>query len=277
MTAATHDALDLLLEVMDVRRESADSFSAASPDPTAVRVFGGQVAAQSTLAAAQTVPDGHRLVSLHCTYPRMGRAAERIRFEVDRVADGRTFSFRRILARQGDRLICAASASFHAGGEGPSHAWSRAACPAPEQMQAYAPGLPVMLTDAFELRRRLDPVGALERGMDLAIRSVRRLPDDPLLHTALAVYVSDMFILDASLLAHQAEPVVFEHYNVATVDHTFQLHVPARLDEWVVNRFESPSGGGGISEVRFVTSTPDGARVASGLQRGILVHHRGTA
>ncbi|HWI43130.1 MAG TPA: acyl-CoA thioesterase domain-containing protein [Nocardioides sp.] len=274
IATAPQDALALLLDVLELRPDGEDRFVAVNPDPDAPRVFGGQVAAQATLAASRTVPAGHRLVSLHCTYIRMGRGTEPIQLEVERIGDGRTFAFRRVLARQGDRLICTASASFHAGGEGPAHEWPQAACPDPAQLPLYEPGHPVMVTEAFELRRALDPVDAQRRGMDLAIRTVGALPDDPHLHAALAVYVSDMYILDASLLPHQAEPVVFTDYNVATVDHTIQLHAPVRLDDWVVNRFESPLGGGGLSEVRCEMRSASGARIGTALQRGILVHHR---
>lgn len=266
-------ALGLLLDVLELQPDGDDRFLGLSPVPDVPRIFGGQVSAQATVAALRTVPEGHRLVSLHCTYVRMGRGDEPIRFEVERVGDGRTFGFRRVHARQGERLICTAAASFHAGGEGPTHEWRPAPCPDPEQMAPWDPAHPVLVTDAFELRRALDPVGAPERGMDLAVRTAGPLPDDPHLHTALAVYVSDMYILDASLLPHQDEPVVFTDYNVATVDQTVHLHAPARLDEWVVNRFESPLGGGGLSEVRCTMRTPTGEPIATALQRGLLVHH----
>jgi acyl-CoA thioesterase-2 len=131
-----------------------------------------------------------------------------------------------------------------------------------------------MLTEAFELRRRLDPARGAERGLDLAVRAAGRLPDDPHLHAALLVWASDMFILDASLLQHQSEPDAFGAYAVATVDHAVHLHAPVRLDEWVLNRFDSPLGGGGLSEVRCEMRTTDGALVASAFQHALLAHNR---
>lgn len=268
------DPLGSLLDVLRLARDAEHRFTGECPDPTGLRIFGGQLGAQAVMAAAPSVPEGHRLTSLHCTFVRMGDPAQPVDFEVEATGGGRTFSFRRVVARQGDRLILTASATFHAGGEGPGHEWPAVARPVPGRMATYEPGIPVMVTDAFEMRRQLDPVGTAERGMDLALRAVGPLPDDPHLHAALAVYVSDMFILDASLLPHQDEPVVFTDYNVATVDHALQLHAPVRLDDWVVNRFESPRGGGGLSEVRCEMRTADGVRVASGLQQGLLIDHR---
>jgi acyl-CoA thioesterase-2 len=263
-----------LLDVLDLRREPGDLFIGSSPDPDALRVFGGQVAAQATMAAARCVPGGRRLVSLQCTFVRMANPAEPIQFQVDPVGDGRSFTFQRVVARQGERLVFTALASFHAGGDGPSHELPGKVRAAPERLASYEPGFSAMLTDAFELRRGLDPGVDAERGLDLAVKAARPLPDDPHLHAALVVWASDMFILDASLLPHQSEPNAFGAYTVATVDHAVHLHAPVRLDEWVVNRFESPLGGGGLSEVRCEMRTLDGALVASAIQHALLVHNR---
>lgn len=275
VSASGGTAVAQLLEVLDVQEDGSGRFTGSSPDPDAVRIFGGQIAAQAAVAAARRVPGERRLASLQGSFLRMGDASRPVSFEVEAVGDGRSFSFRRILAHQGDRLIFTAVASFHAGGEGPAHEVPHRAPVRPEDLPLWEPEMPVLMTHAFELRRGLDAVAGAGRGMDLAVRTLAPLPDDPAVHAALAVYVSDLFILDASLLPHQdGEPDAVGDYSVATVDFAIRLHAPVRLDRWVVNRFECPRAGSGLSEVRCETRTEDGALVASGTQLGVLGYTR---
>jgi acyl-CoA thioesterase II len=51
------DPLDRLLELLDLERIDRDLFRGGSPRESALRVFGGQVAAQALVAATRTVED----------------------------------------------------------------------------------------------------------------------------------------------------------------------------------------------------------------------------
>src|SRR5690606_29435103 len=77
------------------------------------RVFGGQVAAQALRAAQRSVPVDHAAHSLHASFLLAGRPGEPIVYEVDRLRDGRSFTTRRVEARQGDDRIFTVSVSFH--------------------------------------------------------------------------------------------------------------------------------------------------------------------
>ena len=77
------------------------------------RVYGGQVAAQGLWAAAATVDPVYVPHSLHAYFVRTGSIDEPIRFEVDRIRDGRSFATRRVVARQSGGAILNLSASFH--------------------------------------------------------------------------------------------------------------------------------------------------------------------
>ena len=71
------------------------------------RIFGGQVAGQALMAAASTLPEGRGVHSLHSYFLRPGDPNEEIRYAVERMRDGRTFSTRRVVAwqRRGEKDV----------------------------------------------------------------------------------------------------------------------------------------------------------------------------
>jgi len=111
MTAPLDDLVSLLdLEVIEV-----NIFRGYSPDENRVRVFGGQVAGQSLVAASRTVDEKSRFVhSLHAYFLRPGDPTAPILYEVDRLRDGRSFTTRRVIAIQHGEVIFNLQASFHA-------------------------------------------------------------------------------------------------------------------------------------------------------------------
>src|SRR5215213_1436580 len=76
------------------------------------RVFGGQVAAQALVAAARTAPEQRSVHSLHSYFLRPGDTAVPIVYDVERMRDGRSFSTRRVVARQHGRPIYFMTVSF---------------------------------------------------------------------------------------------------------------------------------------------------------------------
>jgi len=77
-----------------------DTFLGESPAYSWGRIYGGLVIAQALWAATQTVRPEHAVHSLHAYFILGGDPAEPVRYEVDRVRNGRSFSTRRVVARQ---------------------------------------------------------------------------------------------------------------------------------------------------------------------------------
>jgi acyl-CoA thioesterase-2 len=75
-------------------------------------LYGGQIVAQGLRAAMFTVEERYHVHSLHAYFIRPGDASEPIRFEVDRVRNGRSFCTRHVTARQSIGVILEMSASF---------------------------------------------------------------------------------------------------------------------------------------------------------------------
>ncbi len=88
-----------LVNLLDLEVIEENIFRGSHLDETRQRVFGGQVAAQSLVAAGRTVQQG-RVHSLHSYFLRPGDPNIPILYEVDRIRDGRSFTTRRVVAIQ---------------------------------------------------------------------------------------------------------------------------------------------------------------------------------
>lgn len=106
-------------DLLHMEPHGPDTFVALAPRYPWGRLFGGQVVAQALRVAQLTVPDGYRCHSLHSYFIRGGTHAEPLRFEVDRIRNGRSFITRNVVARQSNGAIFSLSASFHIGEPSP--------------------------------------------------------------------------------------------------------------------------------------------------------------
>ena len=106
------EALEFLVDLLDLEPIEVNIFRGSNPNEERQRIFGGQVAAQSLMAAGRTVELG-RPHSLHAYFLRPGDPSVPVLYEVDRIRDGRSFTTRRVVAIQHGRAIFNMSASFH--------------------------------------------------------------------------------------------------------------------------------------------------------------------
>lgn len=287
---AGFDALADLLDVLDLRAQGDDTYVGRSQPQPHGRVFGGQVLAQSLVAAGRTVeppsPDGvadRHVHSMHAYFLRAGDAARPVRFVVERLRDGRSFSARRVLAFQDDAPILALSASFQTTDPGPAHQDEMPQVTPPEDLPPVAELLsPVPDTPAkLALSRRAIDVRHVEPPLYLQpatervarqhvwITAAGRLPDDPLLHAAVAAYASDYTLLE-SVLRVNGIAWVDPALRAASLDHSMWFHRPLRADDWLLYAQASPSsqGGRGLGIGRMFAR--DGTLVASVAQEGMV-------
>ncbi|WP_327175924.1 acyl-CoA thioesterase II [Streptomyces sp. NBC_01335] len=289
------EALDSLLDLLDLERIERDIFRGASRSAVVPRVFGGQVAAQALVAAGRTVPDGCLAHSLHSYFLRMGDPGAPIVYSVDRIRDGRSFTTRRVVAVQHGQPIFHLSASFQTYEEGLDHQVAMPDAPDPEtlptaaeMMPRYAdrftdPGMIDRLLEAraaVDLRYVEEPPFATagqprEPRSQVWFRTRGKLADDPLLHVCLATYVSDMTLLDSVLLAHGRGGWAIGDVVGASLDHAMWFHRPFRADEWLLYDQESPtsSGGRGLGQARIWTQ--DGRLAITVIQEGLIRTPRG--
>ncbi|GAB2672971.1 acyl-CoA thioesterase [Barrientosiimonas humi] len=274
---------------VDLGSDHVDIFVGRSQPQPHGRVFGGQVLAQCVVAAGRTVEGlqdgtGSRHVhSLHGYFLRAGDSMQPIRFAVERMRDGRSFSARRVHALQNGKVIMSMILSFQEAAGGLDHQAAMPAAPDPERLPTVAQEIgdidhPVARHWAY--RRAVD-VRHVENSIYLApgqqaaanqnvwLKVRDQMPDDPLLHAAALAYASDYTLLEAVLRRHRmawSDP----RLRAASLDHAMWFHRPVRVDDWVLYQQESPSasGGRGLGIGKMFAS--DGTLVATVAQEGML-------
>jgi len=278
--------LKQLIELLDLEALDTDLFRGISPQSGRDRIFGGQVMAQSLVAANRSVEDERLAHSFHCYFLRPGDPKRPILFHVERTRDGKSFSSRRVTARQRGEVILDFTASYHATERGLEH-----------QLDALPPGEPEGLLYEDEVRamveREQGPLELDDRRFELPIevrtvgglrmfetdvseprtetwvRTKGELPDDPALHQAILAYASDLTLLVSAVHPHPVG-MTSPGFRSASLDHALWFHAPFRADEWLLCEQESPvaSAGRGYARARFLTR--EGRLVASCTQEGLV-------
>ena len=277
------DALDQLIDLLDLERIETDIFRGFSPPERVVRVFGGQVAGQALVAAGRTVEPERQVHSLHAYFLRPGDPTIPIVYEVDRIRDGRSFTTRRVVAVQHGKAIFHLSASFQVPQPGVEHQSPMPNAPDPETLPTYQERYAPYRDESawYERPRPIDvryvglppraaqDVAAMDTRSQVWMRAAGKLPDDPLLHVCALTYASDMVLLDSILLAHG---VAWNTNSVkgASLDHAMWFHRPFRADEWLLYDQWSPSASGARGLAAGNMFRSDGALVVSVVQEGMI-------
>jgi acyl-CoA thioesterase-2 len=278
---AVSDALELLVDLLDIEPIEVNIFRGSNPNEERQRIFGGQVAAQALMAAGRTVEVG-RPHSLHAYFLRPGDPNVPVLYEVDRIRDGRSFTTRRVVAIQHGRAIFHLSTSFHIDEPGLDFQIPMPDVPDPETLPTMRERLEPYkdkVGDFYDQPHPIDQrhIGALpwmhravqEPRQQLWLRADGELPDDPLLHTCIATFASDMYLFDTMLAPHNVgwdDP----EFMGASLDHCMWFHRPFRADEWLLYDMDSPTSSGARGLARGFMFTRDGTLAVSMVQEGLM-------
>jgi len=279
-----------LVGLLDLEQLDGDLFRGAPSPNDRGRAFGGQVAAQSLMAAIRTAGDGFTVHSMHSYFLLAGDPMAPIVYDVQRIRDGRSFQTRRVAARQHGRDIYYLTANFQVHEDGYDHQDAMpAALPADEGIDMLALMAKGKEGEGAALAREwaaveIRAVGNSLFGMEpdakrpaqqrVWLKIAADLPEDPNVHLGAFTWASDISLLGASLAAHTLDS---SRVQMASLDHTIWFHRPFRADEWWLYDQESPSAenGRGLSLGRVFSS--DGRLVATVAQQGIIRPPRTTA
>ena len=276
------ESLDMLVKLLDIEPIEVNIFRGTSPEESRQRVFGGQVAAQSLMAAGRTVERGN-VHSLHSYFLRPGDPESPILYEVDRIRDGRSFTTRRVVAIQHGKAIFNLQASFHIEERGGlEHERPAPEVPAPEDLATLLERLEPYREHLGEWFSRPHPIdqrhigdlpwlrhGPGEPVQRLWIRADGTLPNDPLLHACVATYASDMSLFDTMLAPHDVRWSDSEFMG-ASLDHCMWFHRPFRADQWLLYDMESPIAAGARGLARGFLFSRDGHLAVSMTQEGLM-------
>jgi len=275
-----------LLAVLDLDERDEDVFVGLTPTTERQRIFGGQVAGQALVAAGRTAPADRAVHSLHSYFLRPGDPKAEIRYAVDRIRDGRSFTTRRVLAwqeRRGeDVAIFALTADFHAG----EPAVAEHALPMPEVPR------PETLPGTAEIAARHGERAAMMSAMGLAVeqrvledpftappksppdtktwtwfRVNGELGDDPVVHASALTFVSDLTLLSAGFARLGGG---WPDFLGASLDHAVWFHQAVRADDWLLYETDSPAASAGRALCFGQIWAADGTHVATVAQEGLI-------
>jgi acyl-CoA thioesterase-2 len=242
------------------------------------RVYGGLVLGQSVAAANATIPADRLLRSVHAEFIREGKPSEPVRYQVNRIRDGRTYTRRQVTASQRGEVIFLQTGSYSLDSEGPSH---QRPAPAVSEHPAELPevsALPVedyagpqWLAGQPEIDIRVAPrdEGHGQYGLTRFWYRYREpLPDDPLLHAALWSFLSDMSLLVSVRLPHVRKSR--GPWLTSSLDHVSWLHGRIRCTDWlrvdqVSDRMEA---GFGVATAKVFDQ--QGRQVSTIAQHGLM-------
>lgn len=245
-----------------------DVFTGPANGPVGKRAYGGHLAGQALAAACRTVDDDRTPTAFHSQFLRGGDAGTAVRYDVERVHDGRTTSSRRVLAREGDRLLVTATALFAVPAPGPQHSDRPSPVEDPETLERTGPigPAPSLPLDEIDIRIR-DHRDGPEFVRNLWWRVTAALPDDPVLHACIALYVTDIYGVDPVLAVH-GHSMTDRSHHAATTDASTWFHDRIHADRWNLLQCRSPAAGRGRGVMTAGLFSADGARVATMVHEG---------
>ncbi|KKW64602.1 MULTISPECIES: acyl-CoA thioesterase [Mycolicibacterium] len=260
-----------LLELLDLRPgQGTDSWIGPASGPAGKRAYGGQFVAQSLAAAVRTVDADRLPTNLHLQFLRGGEAGDDVDYCVTRVFDGRTASARRVDSFQADRLLTTATVSFATELPGPRHGRRPRLPQDPDSLPQTGPAGPAPSMPLEELDIRIADSGAGDEFVRrFWWRATVPLPEDPLLHTVLAVYVCDVYMIDPALQVHGHSMRARTHRS-GTTDSSIWFHRPVRADEWNLLETVSPAAARGRGVVTGSLIRADGVIAATLAQEGLI-------
>lgn len=282
--AIPNDPVQDLLRVLDLKQLSSTEFLGETQWMPHGRVFGGQVLAQALTAAQRTVDQSRPVHSLHSYFLRPGDINLEIRFSVEILRDGKSFSARRVHALQNDVPIFSMIASFQEHAPGLEHSTDiPVGVPDPQTLPSAAALLgqidhPIAeywsKARPFDLRHVNGPLyfrapKDSNANQMVWFRALGEFPVDPALNSAALAYASDYSILEPILKRHG---IAWAHPGLssASLDHAMWFHRPTKVDQWHLYVQESPSaqGGRGLSIGKIFNQS--GELVATCAQEGMV-------
>jgi acyl-CoA thioesterase II len=245
-------SLSAVLATLALDRITATSFAGEQLPAPANHILGGHISAQSLLAASRTAP-GRGVHSVHTYFLRPGDARRPVNFEVVELQEGRTFSARRVTARQDGQVLLEAMASFKSAAD-PSAATVEYQPPLPAvpEPESLPPVPPHAAADGAAAQMRLASLSWFERRIvdedrlpparsRMWWRPDGDVPDEPELAAALVAYLSAVTLTEPAFAARGGL------VPSAQRDHSVWFHGAPVLTDWLLYDRTSPSSANALA------------------------------
>ena len=280
--------LKKVLDLFNLNTSDKDMFSWTGENVGFRRIFGGQVMAQSLIAAYKTIDVEHYAHSFHSYFLRPGDMKQPITFYVDRIRDGTSFSTRTVKAMQDVEAIFNCSISFQKKEKGLEHQISMPKVPEPESLQNEQEHREAALAE-LNMKKEDMPMFARQQEIEMRpvekpnyinpkrmppykntwIKSEGQIPNDQFIQQAFLLYISDMGLLAA---ANNSVGVNFLTKNLqnASLDHAMWFHRELDLNGWFLYSIESPITRNARGFASGSIFSRDGKLIASCTQEGLI-------
>lgn len=276
-----------------------DSFTAVPQYAPWPKAYGGDMVAQATAAMIATAGEDRVIHSTHSTFMRPVNMLEPVRYDVERIRDGRNYSTRHVRAVQNGKTVFLSTGSFQVPQDGPDYQRDSAAELRidPESLATAEAALAGECSPAadywatgrsFDMRHIPDPLylGPAETGSGPASASVTQavwlkaftpLPERASeretadLHRVGLSYVCDYTILEP-LLRAQGLSWSSQGLATASLDHAMWFHRPVDVNDWILyaQEAESLQSSRGLALGRFFDRS--GRLLATVTQEGMIAH-----
>ena len=280
--------LEKSLSLFDLDKVDKDIYSWSGKNVGFKRIFGGQVMAQTLIAAYKTIDVKHFAHSFHSYFLRPGQMDKPITFTVDRIRDGKSFSTRTVKAIQDGEAIFNSSISFQKEEKGLEHQIKMPDVPKPEDLKSEIENRRALL-EKLNMDEGDMPMFLKQREIEMRpvevqdyfnpkklppykntwIEAEGKLPKDLISQQAFLLYISDMGLLAA---ANNSVGVNFltKNFQNASLDHAMWFHRKIDLNDWFLYSIDSPitRNARGFSRGSIFSKTGD--LVASCTQEGLI-------
>jgi acyl-CoA thioesterase-2 len=261
-----------VLAVLDITPTGEGTYTASHLDTGHAVVFGGQLLAQSIVAATRTVPD-KELLPLHTVFARGGNFEEPLTITVETMQSGRAFASVSVTTSQSRGVCTRSTALLHApDADRIRHADPMPSVGGPDEWQArsHEPFWEMRIVDEVELSDPAAPTGPPE------LRVWARFPgvdaDDLATNQAMLGYASDGFLIATAMRPHEGIGQAMAHVSVSTtvLTQTLTFHEPFAAADWLLLDQRSTYAGRGRSHGEANVFSQDGRLVASFSQDNMI-------
>ncbi len=233
------------------------------------RVFGGQILAQTVVAAHASAPE-KSVKSLSVLFPREGDTSAPLTYDVTKHRDGRTFATVSVTASQGEKVVAAATVSLHADEEGLLHQAPMPDRGAPEDAAEVDLGMvpwETRIVGGVDLASR----GAGRAELQLWMRA-EKAPDDLTTSQALLAHATDLTLIGTALRPFEglSQADTMRKFHSAVTSHTLWFHQPFDARRWLLLDQHSPVVARGRAFGRGDVYDAAGGLVASYAQESMI-------
>ncbi len=259
------DANDLI-DILNVRRDGERSYvSVTRGDNQRPVVEGSQMLGQAIVAASRHVP-GRRPVSAHMVFIRAADARQPLRFDLEELTSGRTFTALTVQVSQAGRRCAAGTLLLDV--TAPDvirHEPPPPDTAGPDDSEPYdmsVTGRDVRVVDGAYTDDPDAPVGPPV--LDAWVR-FKELPDAPVLHTALLAQFTGHMSIAAALRPHAGIGQRQSHRTLSTAINVIAIsfHRDVQADRWMLYHHLSTFAGDGMTHSECRVHDEEGNLLAS--------------